>query len=210
MGDSPLFEPIMVCFQLYAKEHISVKFYLRFKSFHSRKCTIKRRVQTWRPSCRDLTLLTHGKVVRVFARCISYQSTWELGDQNRMSLYNIESETHRYNITAQKKYTYSYNWIPLILTLTLWCWNWHTTLIRLGEQTNEPSKEYNVLSLYTYILFDQSTEEKQTKIYCMWTWQLMFSWYHKKNMQMWRLTSGWYEYISFYNHIYINLVLVMA
>ena len=37
-GDNPLSEPIMVYCQLKPKEHISMKFYLKFKGFHSRKC----------------------------------------------------------------------------------------------------------------------------------------------------------------------------
>ena len=41
----PLSEPMLLCFQLYPKEHISVKFYLKFKSFHSRKCTWKCRLE---------------------------------------------------------------------------------------------------------------------------------------------------------------------
>ena len=37
-GDKPLFEPILTYCQLESKEHISMKFYLKFKDFHPRKC----------------------------------------------------------------------------------------------------------------------------------------------------------------------------
>ena len=37
-GAKPLFKPILTCCQLGLKEHISMKFYLKFKYFHSRKC----------------------------------------------------------------------------------------------------------------------------------------------------------------------------
>ena len=38
-GAKPLSEPMLPYYQLDPKEHISVKFHLKFKSFHSRKCT---------------------------------------------------------------------------------------------------------------------------------------------------------------------------
>ena len=37
-GDKPLSEPMLTYCQLGSKEHISMKFYLKFKYFHSRKC----------------------------------------------------------------------------------------------------------------------------------------------------------------------------
>ena len=40
-GAKPLSEPMLPYCQLDAKEHSSVKFYLKFKSFQSRKCTWK-------------------------------------------------------------------------------------------------------------------------------------------------------------------------
>ena len=40
-GNNPLSEPMMVYCQIDLKEHISMKFYLKFKSFHSRKCIWK-------------------------------------------------------------------------------------------------------------------------------------------------------------------------
>ena len=39
LGATPLSEPMLPYCKLDPKEHISVKFYLKFKSFHSRKCT---------------------------------------------------------------------------------------------------------------------------------------------------------------------------
>ena len=36
-SDNPLSEPMMVYYQLHPKEHITMKFYLKFISFHSRK-----------------------------------------------------------------------------------------------------------------------------------------------------------------------------
>ena len=44
-GAKPLSEPMPPCCQLDPKEHISVKFCLKFKSFHSRKCTSKCRLR---------------------------------------------------------------------------------------------------------------------------------------------------------------------
>ena len=41
----PLSEPMLSSCQLDPKEHISVKFYVKFKSFHSKKCTWKYRLQ---------------------------------------------------------------------------------------------------------------------------------------------------------------------
>ena len=40
-GAQSLSEAVLPCFQLNHKEHISVKYYLKFKSFHLRKCTRK-------------------------------------------------------------------------------------------------------------------------------------------------------------------------
>ena len=51
--------------QLDPKKHISIKFYLQFKSFHSRKCTSKCRLPKWPPSCPGVKVLitcSHGKV----------------------------------------------------------------------------------------------------------------------------------------------------
>ena len=50
-GAKPLSEPMLPYCQLDPKEHISVKLYLKFKRFHSRKCTWKCRLPKWRPSC---------------------------------------------------------------------------------------------------------------------------------------------------------------
>ena len=47
----PLSEPVLQYCQLDPKENISVKFYSKFKSFYSRKCTWKCRLPKWRPSC---------------------------------------------------------------------------------------------------------------------------------------------------------------
>ena len=49
-GAKPLSEPMLPYCQLDPKEHISVKLYLKFKSFHSRKCTWKYRLPKWQPS----------------------------------------------------------------------------------------------------------------------------------------------------------------
>ena len=40
-GTKPLSEPMLLYCQFYPKKHISVNFYLKFKSFHSRKRTRK-------------------------------------------------------------------------------------------------------------------------------------------------------------------------
>ena len=40
-GDNPLSEPMMLYWQLNHKEHISMKFYLQFKSFHSKNMYMK-------------------------------------------------------------------------------------------------------------------------------------------------------------------------
>ena len=50
-GDNPLSELMMVYWLLDPKEHISVKFLLKFRCFHSWKCTGTCRLQRWQPSC---------------------------------------------------------------------------------------------------------------------------------------------------------------
>ena len=57
VGDNPLSQPMMVCCQLHPKEYVSIKFYLKLKSFHSRKCIWRCRLQKWRPSCLGLHVL---------------------------------------------------------------------------------------------------------------------------------------------------------
>ena len=47
-GAKPLSEPVLTYCQLDPKEHISMKFYLKFKYFHSRKCVSSTK---WRPFC---------------------------------------------------------------------------------------------------------------------------------------------------------------
>ena len=56
-GAKPLSEPMLPYCQLNPKEHISVKFYLKFKSFHLRKCTWKCRLPKWWPFCLGLNVL---------------------------------------------------------------------------------------------------------------------------------------------------------
>ena len=47
-GAKPLSEPVLMYCQLDTTEHISMKFYLKLKYFHSRKCNLNCR-QQWRP-----------------------------------------------------------------------------------------------------------------------------------------------------------------
>ena len=47
----PLSDPMLPYCQLNPEEHLSVKTYLKFTSFHSRKCTWKCRLPKWRPFC---------------------------------------------------------------------------------------------------------------------------------------------------------------
>ena len=56
-GAKPLSEPMLPYCQLDPKEHISVKFCLKLRSFHSRKCTGKCRLPKGRPSCLGLYVL---------------------------------------------------------------------------------------------------------------------------------------------------------
>ena len=58
LGDNPLSEPLMVYCQSEHKEHIPMKFELKFKSFQSRKCIWKCRLPKWRLSCLGLNMLT--------------------------------------------------------------------------------------------------------------------------------------------------------
>ena len=44
-GAKPLSEPMLPYCQLHPAEHISVKFYIKFKRFHSRECTWRCRLQ---------------------------------------------------------------------------------------------------------------------------------------------------------------------
>ena len=50
-GAKPLSEPMLPYYQLDKEHNISAKFYLRFKSFHSRKSSWKCRLPEWRSSC---------------------------------------------------------------------------------------------------------------------------------------------------------------
>ena len=50
-GTKPLSKPMLTYCQLKPKEHISVKFYLKFKYFRLRKCVWTCRLPKWRPSC---------------------------------------------------------------------------------------------------------------------------------------------------------------
>ena len=56
-NDNPLFEPVVVCCQLDTKEHISMKFCLKLKSFHLWIYIWKCVLQKWQPSCLGLNVL---------------------------------------------------------------------------------------------------------------------------------------------------------
>ena len=61
-GSNPLSEPVMVYYQLDSKENISVIFYLKFKSFQSRKCKIwKYHLQKLWQSCLGLSVFIGDK-----------------------------------------------------------------------------------------------------------------------------------------------------
>ena len=55
-GDNPLSKPVMIYCQLDPKEHISMKLYLKFKSFPSRKYMWKCRLQKLQPCCLGLNV----------------------------------------------------------------------------------------------------------------------------------------------------------
>ena len=61
-GDTPLSEPMMVYCQFDPKERVSMKFHLNFKSFHSRKCIWRCRLQKWWTSCLSLNVLNQELV----------------------------------------------------------------------------------------------------------------------------------------------------
>ena len=63
--DNPLSQPIIVYCQLDHKEHISMKFYLKFKRFHSRKCISRCRLQKWQPSWLSLYVLNSYRLLKV-------------------------------------------------------------------------------------------------------------------------------------------------
>ena len=65
-GDNPISKPMMVQCQLDNKEHISKKFYLKFKTFHSRKCIWKHLLQKWRRSCLGLNVLNKLSVAHIW------------------------------------------------------------------------------------------------------------------------------------------------
>ena len=60
-GDNPLSEPMFYC-QLDSKEHISIIFYFKFRSFYSRKCIWRCCLQIWRPSFLSLNVLNQRQV----------------------------------------------------------------------------------------------------------------------------------------------------
>ena len=57
-GAKPLSEPMLSYCQLDPKEYISVKFYLKFKTFHSRKRHLRMSSAKWQPFCLNLNVLT--------------------------------------------------------------------------------------------------------------------------------------------------------
>ena len=79
-GDNQFSEPVMVYWQLDPKEHFSMKFYLKFKSFHSRKCIWKCHLQKWRPSCIGLNVLrryTCGtRAVHIWCNVSALHDNW--------------------------------------------------------------------------------------------------------------------------------------
>ena len=81
-GTKPLSEAKLPYCQPDPKEHISVKFYSRFKSFHSRKCTWKCRLPnvgiSSRPHCVDAV---KSSVLGGFMWSICPHSSWSLDCQ---------------------------------------------------------------------------------------------------------------------------------
>ena len=63
-GAKPISEPMLPNCQLDARQHISMKFYVKFKkNVHSRKCTWNYRLPKSRPSCPSLNVLRHEWVI---------------------------------------------------------------------------------------------------------------------------------------------------
>ena len=58
-GTKPLSEPMLTYCQLDPKEHISMKFYLKFKYFHSTKMHLNMSSAKCRPFCLSLNVLSH-------------------------------------------------------------------------------------------------------------------------------------------------------
>ena len=73
ISTKPLSEPILPYCQLEPKEHISMKFYLKFKSFHSRKCTGK-----WRPLCLPQCVNGTGTILVSYLWVKSLKLIWRL------------------------------------------------------------------------------------------------------------------------------------
>ena len=70
-GTKPLSEPMLTYCQLGPEEHISVKFHLKFKSFHSRKTTWKCLSSAkWEPFCLGLNVLIKAFIItQLFPAC---------------------------------------------------------------------------------------------------------------------------------------------
>ena len=67
----PLSEPMLPYCALDLKKHMSVRFYLRFWSFHSEKCTWKCRLPEWRPCCPGGNKLIISKIICSFVVIIA-------------------------------------------------------------------------------------------------------------------------------------------
>ena len=75
--DNLLSGPMMVYCQLDPEEHISMKFHLKFKSFNSRKCIWKCRLQKWRPSCLIVNVLNLlMPILYLFRSSLCLLMTW--------------------------------------------------------------------------------------------------------------------------------------
>ena len=85
VGDNPLSEPLKVYRQLDPKEHISIKFCLKFESFHSRKCKWKGRLQKWWTSCLGLNVLNYF----IFQKSILTTPFRKIGNTNRQRMPHI-------------------------------------------------------------------------------------------------------------------------
>ena len=107
-SDNPLPEPMMDYCQLDHQEHISMKFYLRFKSFHSRRCTWKFCLHKYRPSFRSRNVLISARTMWIRRWVYAITSWYDTHRTDSMSINKVTptSVTSSYRASSRG----SVNW----------------------------------------------------------------------------------------------------